>query len=153
MKTLVLCVKDKYFFHKNSLFLCIKYCGLFTISSCWRLLYRFKTVLSHGFLIWFADWYMYVYIYWEKTLSCNRLVIWFQREMTWSWPTYFCLTVWFYIFGAKWLCHDAHTFIGSVLTSVWKWHTLFMYSINGIEETTSSKKTSIMWYRGNEHSQ
>ena len=44
-------------------------------------------------------------LYWETTLSCNRLVPRFWREITWSWKSYF-------------LC--------IVLASIWKWHALFM---------------------------
>ena len=73
-----------------------------------------------------ANWYICKYIYWETALPYNHLVIWFQREVNWSWQSYFCLTVRLYVFGAKWLVNDVRTFIHFVLTSVWKWHALFV---------------------------
>ena len=51
----------------------------------------YKNALSHGLLTGFADWYMYVYMYlWEKR-RCR-------------------LTVWLYVFGEKWICHDTLNF-------------------------------------------
>ena len=88
----------------------------------------------------------YIHIYWETTLLCNHLVIWFWIETTWSWQSYLCSKVRFYVFGVKWIGHDAYTFIHFVLYSVWKWHALFMFSIYCIEETTSVNKTSIILF-------
>ena len=60
---------------------------LFTIASCLRLLYCYKTLLSHGLLNEFVDWYMYVYMYfWERQPRC--------------------VTLWFSVFREKRIGHD-----------------------------------------------
>ena len=64
--------------------------------------------------------------------------------MTWSWQSYFCLTVWFYVLEKNEFVMTLVLFINFVLASVWKLHSLFMYYIYGIEETTSAEKTSII---------
>ena len=49
------------------------------------------TVSSHSFLAEFVDWYMYVYMYFWERRRC-------------------CVTIWFYNFREKFLCHDTLTF-------------------------------------------
>ena len=64
---------------------------IFTISPHVPLIYRYKTVLFHGLLAGFVNWYMYVYMYfWDR------------------W--YHLVTVWIYIFGDKWIFHKTLTF-------------------------------------------
>ena len=58
-------------------------------------------------------------------LLFNRLVLCFWSEITLSWHSYF-------LFFLK--------------DSVRKWHSIFMYAINGIEETSSVEKTSIILF-------
>ena len=77
-----------------------------------------------------------IYIYWETTLSYNRLVLWFWRDITWSWQSYLCLTVRFYYFGAKWLGYDACTFYK------------FCFSFH--MEVTCYLYVFHLWYRGND---
>ena len=94
-----------------------------------RLLYRYKTVLSHGLLKGVVNWYMYVYMYcWERQ-TCN-------------------LNLWFSIFGEKWLGHDFLNFYSFVSYYLWKWHVIFMHYIYGIEESGVSWENLcyIIWY-------
>ena len=51
-----------------------------------------------------VNWYMYLYMYWR------------ERQ-------YHCVTLWFYVFGDKWLCHDNLTFIYFVSAPIWKYVT------------------------------
>ena len=39
--------------------------------------------------------------------------------------------------------HETRTFL-FILASIWKWHAIFIYSIYGVEETTSVKKPYIL---------
>ena len=51
----------------------------------------YKTLLSHGLLTGFSDWYMYIYMYgWER---------WRHHVI-----------VWLYVFGEKWLDNETLTF-------------------------------------------
>ena len=55
-----------------------------------------------------------------------------------------CLTVIFLLLEQNDFIMTLAIFICFVLTSIWKWHALIVYSIYGIEETTSAEKTSII---------
>ena len=77
-------------------------------------------------------------------LLCNRLVISFWREMNWSRQSYFYLTSRFLILERNDLVMTIVIFIYFVLASIWNWQDLFLCSIQTIEDTISSNKTSIM---------
>ena len=110
----------------------------------------YNTVLPHGLMNGFADWYMYVYMYVLERQHC-------------------CVTVWLYVFGDKWLGHntlifylivwlyvlDVNGFVMALLlfihfysSSSWKWHDLLMYSIYGIVKNDVSWENIhyILWY-------
>ena len=74
------------------------------------------------------------------------MVLCFWIEITWSWQSYFCLTVRFYVLGVKWLGHNDCNFYNKTLSSKWKWHALFVCSIYDKEEITSVEKTSIILF-------
>ena len=105
---------------------------IFTIASHWSLMYHIRLRYTTVSLLGYGLIYVFIYVLMKETaLLCNCLVLWSWREIL------LFKTIWFYVFGVKWVCQDARTFINFVLASVWKWHALFMYSIYGTEEKTT----------------
>ena len=71
----------------------------------------YKTELLNGLLTGFADWYMYVYMYFWERRPCHVIF-------------------WFYIFGDKMTFFvTLLLFIHFVPASIWKWYALFVHSI------------------------
>ena len=95
VKTLVLCVKEKWLHHKHiscRVFNMVDYLKLLPIGGWWTVIRpRYLTVYL---LVLQVDICMYIYL--NTKVLCNRLVLWFWREIIWSWPSQFCLTIWFY---------------------------------------------------------
>ena len=108
----------------------------------WEVSLPYKTVLLHGLLTGFVDWYMYVYMYgWDIWRHCVTIWLYVFGEKWLCRDTLnFYLSVWLYVFGDKWLFHDAHTCIHFVSSSSWKWYAIFIYSIYGIDENDVSRE-------------
>ena len=89
----------------------------------------FNTVLLRGLLTGFVDWYIYIYLFLrEVTLLWNLLVLCFGIK-----PEFFITLL---------------LFIHFLLSSIWKWHALVMYSIYFIEASDASQENLcyIIWY-------
>ena len=77
-------------FYLSSILIFIK-TDLFYLQPPCEVILMYKNVLYHSLLIWLTDWYMYVYMY-----------FWERQKIH--------LTVRFFGFGEKWLCHNPLTF-------------------------------------------
>ena len=76
--------------------------------------YTVNTSLSHCLQTWFVDWYICMY-------TCIT-----DRDDTTVLP-FGCLFL-----ERKLLCHDPLTFYSFSPSSIWKWHAILMYYIDGI---------------------
>ena len=108
---------------------------------CTAIRLRYRTVSLFGLRIG-----MYVYMYWETMFSCNCLVIYFQRKNYLVMIILLFKTVRVLFLEQNYFIMTLILFICFVLTSIWKWHDLLVYSIYGIEETTPAEKTSIILF-------
>ena len=96
------------------------------VGSCCNFI-RLRYCMVYLLVLW-IDIYVNIYIL-RDDVVVYRLVLWFQREMTW------CLTIRFYVFGAKWIGNDACT--------------LYIFSFSFHMEVICSINVFHLLYRGN----